>query len=75
MGWRSLVGERTYMQVDEDIAINESLEAVAFDDRERLADVVDACDSQSTERDRFCTHWLASPFTHLFEATTQRFID
>ena len=40
------------MQVDEDIAINESLEAVAFDDRERLADVVDACDSQSTERDR-----------------------
>ena len=65
------------MQVDEDIAINESLEAFAFDDREGLANVVDACDSQPTERDRFCTHWLArpSPFTHLLEATTQRFID
>ena len=63
------------MQADEDIALNESLEAFAFDDREGLANVVDAW--QPTERDRFCTHWLAwpSPFTHLFEATTHRFID
>ena len=65
------------MQVDEDIAINESLEAVAFDDRERLANVIDACDPQPTERNSFCTHWLArpSPFAHLIEPTTQRFID
>src|ERR1700746_3697205 len=54
-----------------------SLEAFAFGNGERFANIVDAGDPHATKRHRSRTYGLSwsTPPAHIVQATTQRFID